>query len=167
MPRLVRPALAVLVAAAAAALLALGTGSGHAQAPAGERTLQFTSTLGGLRFVDAPPRGRAGVVSRGDLVAFTNVVSDTAGARAGTLHAVCHVTAPRRSITTAIFQCSGTTLLRDGTLALGGAVPIGADGPVTLAVTGGTGAYEGVRGSVLSVPRGSGDVADDTVHLLG
>ena len=35
-----------------------------------------------------------------------------------------------------------------------------------IAVTGGTGVYEGVSGSVTSVSRGNTPFSDDTVHLI-
>ena len=49
---------------------------------------------------------------------------------------------------------------------MSGVVPVASPETIVLAVTGGTGAYEGARGSVASVPRGE-DASDVTVHLLG
>ena len=60
-------------------------------------------------------------------------------------------------------QCNGTYALSDGTLAAS-AVVRGGQLP-TIAVVGGTGAYEGARGSITDrdLPRGR---VEATVHLL-
>jgi hypothetical protein len=62
--------------------------------------------------------------------------------------------------------CTGVYTLAGGTL-VGTTINRPSQGPNTLhiAVTGGTGRYEGARGSVLSVGSGTG-LATDTIHLL-
>jgi hypothetical protein len=62
--------------------------------------------------------------------------------------------------------CTGVYTLAGGTL-VGTTLDRPSQGPNTLhiAVTGGTGRYEGARGSILSVGSGTG-LATDTIHLL-
>lgn len=62
--------------------------------------------------------------------------------------------------------CTGVYTLARGTL-VGTTINRPSQGPNTLhiAVTGGTGRYEGARGSILSVGSGTG-LATDTIHLL-
>ncbi len=57
---------------------------------------------------------------------------------------------------------------RDGRLRHPGAFdPVEGNGPNTIAVVGGTRAYEGASGSIRSVPRGpNSNYTDDTVHLI-
>jgi hypothetical protein len=59
-------------------------------------------------------------------------------------------------------QCNGTYALRDGTLAANAVIR---GGEATIALVGGTGAYEGARGSITDrdLPRGR---TEATVHLL-
>ena len=62
--------------------------------------------------------------------------------------------------------CTGVYTLPGGTL-VGTTIDRPSQGPNTLhiAITGGTGRYEGARGSILSVGSGTG-LATDTIHLL-
>jgi len=62
--------------------------------------------------------------------------------------------------------CDGVYTLAGGTL-VGTTINRPSQGPNTLhiAITGGTGRYEGARGSVLSVGSSTG-LATDTIHLL-
>jgi hypothetical protein len=62
--------------------------------------------------------------------------------------------------------CPGTFTLPQGTLV---GIAFGLlDGTTSGAITGGTGAYEGARGSFTSMSRQSDDApSDDVVHLLG
>jgi hypothetical protein len=62
--------------------------------------------------------------------------------------------------------CTGVYTLGGGTL-IGTTINRPSQGPGTLhiAVTGGTGRYEGARGSILSVGSSTG-LATDTIHLL-
>jgi hypothetical protein len=62
--------------------------------------------------------------------------------------------------------CTGVYTLPGGTL-VGTTLNLPSQGPNTLqiAITGGTGRYEGARGSILSVGSNTG-LATDTIHLL-
>jgi hypothetical protein len=64
------------------------------------------------------------------------------------------------SICTGVYTLPGGTLV--GTLVQRG--PLNGSSRLHIAVTGGTGRYEGARGSVLSLGSGTG-LASDTIHL--
>ena len=154
----------ILIAfAAVAAAAAIGLPAATAQPPHA-RTFTLVEHAGGLSTVDLPPiaDSAAAPPSRGDLVVFAKRLTTPAGKRAGTLRAVCTVTAPRASLESSLFQCDATYVLRDGRLTVATAGAISAP-KLTLAVTGGTGAYAGARGEIVS--RANGDIARDTVRL--
>ena len=62
------------------------------------------------------------------------------------------------------FQCNGTAVLTQGTLAINFGGRFGDE--VAAAVTGGTGAFEGRTGSVVSSERPNSNLTDDTIHLV-
>jgi len=134
-------------AALAAAAISLPTATAR---PAKPHTFVLVEHDGGLSAVDHPPGAASDSAppSRGDLVIFTKRLT-AAGKPAGALHAVCTVTRPRRSIETAMFQCDATYVLRQGRIT---AATVGSlsSGKLTLAITGGTGAYDGARGEIVS-----------------
>ncbi len=130
-----RARLAAALAALAAALVtaALMASAGSAQAPAAPTTLHFTST---------PKKGVGyGSFSRphqGDRFGFGDTVS---GDDTGYDRAVC--TAIGRGL-----LCTFQVQLSKGTLTLQGIAPqVSKNTPI--AVTGGTGAYDGARGTAL------------------
>jgi hypothetical protein len=151
-------------AAVATVIAAVSTTSGGAQAP-GERTFKVIEGAGGtFGFVDNPPKAgnrRNPRTSPGDAFAFTTPLFNEDNRRIGAVHAQCVVTrggTQRRTVS----HCTGTFLLPDGTLAAS-AVAKGDSPPI--AIVGGTGAYEGARGSITErdLPRGR---TEDTIHLL-
>jgi hypothetical protein len=159
-----RVATLATVAVAATVIAGILTSGGAAQAP-GERTFKIIEGSGGtFKFIDNAPKARNPRnprLSVGDVFLFTSPLFNEADKRIGRLHVYCVVTRGgrfRRSTS----QCSGTYALRDGTLAAS-AVLRGED--ATIAVIGGTGAYEGARGSITDrdLPRGR---TESTVHLL-
>ena len=157
-----RVLLLVPVLAVMAAIVFATTGGAQTS---GERTLKFVERGGKDAFIDNPPRQtrRHPQPSVGDEFIFSSPMYDESGARAGTVVFHC-VIAPGKSRTT---DCSGNAKLKDGTITVAGRA---SDSQTTVvAITGGTGAYEGARGSVTSVDRTSADnsPSDDTVHLLG
>jgi hypothetical protein len=138
---------AVLVTAAVLA------GGGSAQAPAA-RTLAFSEGQRGstFKFVDNPPRSRGRTertttISMGDVFVFTNPLINGAGQRSGVLYATC-VAARGGRLARTFLLCHGVAKLRDGDIALEVATRIG--GLVTGSVVGGTGAYNGARGTFTS-----------------
>lgn len=154
--------LLLITALAVMAAIVFAT-AGGAQAP-GERTLKFVARGASSKFVDNPPRQRRRnqPPSPGDAFLFSSPEYDQNGARVGTVVLQC-VIGPGKGFPT---DCTGNLKLSDGTLTFAGR---GTDSRTTVvAITGGTGAYEGARGSVTSVNRTSADnsPSDDTIHLL-
>lgn len=158
--------LAILAIAAVAATLvaAVLTTSGGAQVP-GERTITVIEGSGGtFGFVDNPPKARNRRnprTSPGDAFAFSTPLFNESNRRIGAVHAQCIVTRGGTQRRTAS-QCTGTFVLPDGTLAASALVAGDDD---VIAVVGGTGAYEGARGSITDrdLPRNR---TEDTIHLL-
>ena len=100
----------------------------------------------------------------GDLIVFTNPLADAAGQRVGRLHATCTATVGNRNFEKATMTCSAAMTLRDGTLMVQANTSPGSD-TTTGAVVGGTGAYAGARGVLVSKQGRSG--SDDVITLLG
>jgi hypothetical protein len=107
------------------------------------------------------PESRRFRLSAGDeLVNRTPVLDRKGGARIGTSYAHA-VVVKGRTFESASLQANIVLALRDGTIALAGIV--GAT-QRPLAVVGGTGTYEGARGSATEKETGSG--AELTIRLL-
>ena len=155
-------ALSIPVAAAAVAAIFLLPGAGSAQ-QSGERTFKLVETGKGasFKFVDVPPRAKRNRPSPGDGFVFTTPLKDASGASDGTLTAQCTFTPKNQSV------CNGVFRLKNGTIT--GTTEVNDSLKTVIAITGGTGAYEGARGSITSIDRSHADnsPADDTVHLLG
>jgi hypothetical protein len=161
--------LAVLAVAAVAAsiVVAVLASSGTADHP-GSRTFVVIEdeARGSFNVVDNRPRSRNRrnpSPSAGDFLTFSTPLVNQDNARIGRLDAVCTVTRGGRTFERARLHCTGTFRLRDGTLALSTSFR-GSETPPVIAVVGGTGAYEGARGSVTGreLPR---DRIEDTVHI--
>jgi hypothetical protein len=155
---------AVVAAGAAAIVLSVTTGSAQ---PAGARTIKLFEPSKGstFAFVDNPPKAnrRHPRESIGDLFVLSNPVLDKSQThRLGRSAAQC-TTSAAGSPQTAIATCFGTLTLNDGTLAIQTTVR-GEPRKTTMAVTGGTGAYAGARGTLVAVAGRSGST--DTVTLL-
>ena len=155
--------LCIPAAAAAVAVVVLLPGAGSAQQAGGEQTFKLVEPGKGaaFKFVDIPPRAKRNRPSSGDGFVFTTPLNDASGARVGTLAAQCTFTPLNKSI------CNGIFHLKDGTIT--GTTELSDSLTTHIAITGGTGAYEGARGTITSVDRSHADnaPADDTVHLLG
>jgi hypothetical protein len=153
---------AVLVTAAILA------GSGNAQAP-GPRTLTFAEGQRGatFRFLDNPPRSRGRTeetitFSMGDVFVFTNRLINGAGQRSGVLYVTC-VAARGGGLSRTFLLCHGVAKLHDGDIAVEVATPLGDE--VTGSIVGGTGAYNGARGTFTS-REAEGRPTIDTFQLL-
>ncbi len=144
------------------------TSSGAAQ-PTGERTFKLIEQDESSTFADTGARSRSlknPRFSGGDLHVFTSRVFNEANVRIGRLYAHCIAVRGGRDFTKALFRCDATFALRDGTIEVSAAFRGNQDDEeVPLAVTGGTGAYVGARGSVTvrGLPRGR---MENTVRLL-
>ena len=160
-----RLAIVLATAAAAMGIVAILSASGSAQVP-GPTTLQVFEREKGSHFgvVDNPPKvknERTFKFSVGDVVAFNSPIFDQSRAtRLGSLSVQCTVTTPGtdpRSV------CVGAFSLKDGTITLTGTLK-GDPKTVVVAITGGTGAYTGARGTMTSTTVKGG--AEDTITLL-
>jgi hypothetical protein len=159
--------LALISAAGVAAITiaAVVAGSGSAQQP-GEQTIRFVQRASTDHFVDNPPRGtrRSRRISAGDFIVSTEPVFDaTNSTRVGTAHNFC-VATRGGTIPRVTFQCTGTAVLRQGSVAVNFGGRFGAE--VTTAVTGGTGAFEGRTGSAVVRDRPNSNLTDVTLHLV-
>ena len=158
-----------VVACAALAGAGLVVADGNAQTTEG-RTLTLFQDVAHEKnaLVDNSPKSparnpdnRRFRLSIGDeLVARTPVLDRNGGKRAGTLFTKATVVDGRR-FDNAVLEAQAVLVLSDGTIALAGLAGA-AERP--FAVIGGTGAYEGVRGTATETETNSG--ADLKVHLL-
>jgi hypothetical protein len=159
----------VLAAAAGAAIVTAVAATGSAQTT-GARTVTLFENIARERstLVDNAPRSPAGNpesrrfrLSAGDeLVNRTPVLDHKGGARIGTSYAHA-VVVDGSNFEHASLQASSLLALRDGTIALAGLV---GSTQRPLAVVGGTGAYDGARGS--ATEKETGDGAELTIRLL-
>jgi hypothetical protein len=157
-------AAAALAGSVAAALVASAAGSAHA---IGARTITvFEASKGStFGFVDNLPKTtrKDPHASVGDILAFSSPLVDRSRTRSlGSSSAQCVATRPGR-VGDATYVCYGTFALRDGTLAVA-ALQHGEPKTQQLAILGGTGAYDGARGTILARTRKAG--TEDTITLL-
>jgi hypothetical protein len=158
-----------LVAAATASAIAVTSGS--AQAP-GDRTLTFVERTvpANSAFADVPPlwtKKRPGP-SAGDGFLFDDTVLDATGAtKVGRLRGRCSFVKVAKKPDESVGLCDTIYVLRDGTITVSATFAFDR-APHSLAVTGGTGAYEGARGSAVSTdrPGRNNPLSDTTIHLL-
>lgn len=163
-----------LIVLAGIALAAIGVsivfaaGGSSAQVP-GERTLTFIEGHKGEQFavVDNPPRskrrGERASVSVGDQLAFHNPLLTEARQRAGSLDGFCIATERGARFDKATFACTAIVRLSDGTLVLSVRLKFSESDSIGGAISGGSGAYEGARGSFTSTGQRT---TRDTFHLL-
>ena len=144
-------AISAAVLATAAAVTVPGTSaqtpSAQSQAPA-PLAVQFRHREAQVKLVDLPPKmtSRRPSESPGDLAVGHARLRNAAGAVVGELHQSFMVTGGRGEATTELI--TATIVLRDGQITLQGlADNRKPDAPLSAAITGGTGRYEGVRGS--------------------
>ena len=99
----------------------------------------------------------------GDLIVFTNPLTDGAGKVVGRQHVQCVTTAGASNFEKSKLTCAGVMALAQGTLTL---QAISSPGVATThgTVTGGTGAYANARGVFTSVEGRSGST--DTITLV-
>jgi hypothetical protein len=154
------------IAASLVILAALLAAAGPASGTAAKRsvTLQLVEKEQGSNFIDNPPRqGSDSPPLMGDQSADTSALQTKSGAHTGNLDTTCVVT---RGGPNGFAVCTGIFSLKGGLL-IGMARVTLAGGPVIIAITGGTGAYEGVTGSGTSTRRGGNSpYSDDTLHLI-
>jgi hypothetical protein len=161
-PLLTIVALAVL---AVALFVIAGPPSSEAQAPT-TRTITVKELDKGSTFkhVANTKSTSQRALAMGDLIVFTNPLADAAGQRVGKLFATCTTTVGNKSFLKATLTCTGVMTLRDGTLSVVVNTSPGTS-TTTGAVVGGTGAYAGARGVLVSKSL-SNDDSDDTITLI-
>ena len=154
-----------VICAVGVAGIALADGRSAAVAA---QTFTLVEHDGPFSFVDLPPvqSGPGRSVTPGDLLVLTNPLTRPGGAKAGRLYAACTVIDARTSIDDAILHCNGSYVLPRGTLALSTTEPVASAPTLRLAVTGGTGAYAGARGTVVSRAGREAGTRTDTVRLV-
>jgi hypothetical protein len=151
--------------AAVAALLALALVPATARA---DRTIRFVEVDKGSTFhvTDIAPKApnpRNPSASVGDQLIFTNPLATSAGKHLGQLRAVCTVMNNVQQLFHAAVLCTGAVAFKDGQISI--VVTTGDISRSTTigAVVGGTGAYEGARGTFKSVSARNNK---DTLTLL-
>jgi hypothetical protein len=150
----------LIVLAGAAALLAGCDGSSGRTITLLERGGQFTN-------IDNEPKGNrvTRLVSIGDLSAGTVKLTDESGKPAGVLQLVCVATVLGTDLSSR-YQCTGSVKLADGTIAVSATAGLSSKASAKqIAVVGGTGAYEGARGTMTSSAQPNGP-DKDVIHLL-
>jgi len=148
--------------AAVGLVAAIAAPGGSAQTPTGT-TLSLTEKNdgGSSAFIDNTPRSRGERPAAGDQIVFSNPIYDAAGTkRQGSLTATCTVWRTTKSGEPPLI-CSAVYALPGGDLVVSGRLTPGTQ---HLAVTGGTGAYAGARGTVDSAETKTGFA--DTIRLL-
>jgi hypothetical protein len=138
----------------------------------GVRTIDLTQVPKGASFgfVDNPPKtrftreGEPRRLSPGDLEVLSIAVADAQGTRVGRLHAYCVVTR-RGVVANHEEECTASYRLRDGTIAVSDVFVGSESSSWTASIVGGTGAYEGARGTLTSVGNKDGSHTD-TLRLL-
>lgn len=147
------PVLAATAALGGARVPGSAMASAGAEAPA-PMTLRFKEGKERVHFVDAPPKAPKtgpGVPPRatpGDVVILRVELAGESGPGAGAARVKCTALGASRLIVTAPVHCVGSYVLRAGTLEFAATTRL--SGPQRLAITGGTGAYVGARGSGVS-----------------
>jgi hypothetical protein len=158
--------LLVVVAVLVGVLTASGSSNSTARSAASAApksvTFHLVEKSVGFNFIDNPPRqGFNAPPLSGDQFAITSNLLTKGGAHAGTLEATCTVT---RGGEHQRGTCFGVFALKGGQIA--GIALLTTSDVTHIAVTGGTGVYEGVSGTVTSVNKPNTPFADDTVHLI-
>ena len=129
----------------------------------GDRTFKLVEKDQSFHFNDVPPLGgnRNSPPSAGDSFQFSSTLWTPVGKRTGTLNVGCVITVGGKN---GVGHCEGTFTLPGGTIEGAATTSISGNAPNHVAILGGTGAYEGASGTVVSAQTKTG--ANDTVHLI-
>ncbi|MEA2450008.1 MAG: hypothetical protein QOG63_1940 [Thermoleophilaceae bacterium] len=143
-----RNALIALSAAAASSATALALATAGSADTAGRTFALYEHGIANdVRFVDSRPWDRA---SAGDEALIVHWLSDDRGNRRGTMYVSCEMLRAYRDLGKSPSLCNATIKLRDGTLTAQGVLPRSGSLHEVLAITGGTGAYNGATGTLTS-----------------
>ena len=158
-----------IIAGGLVAALAMGgvlAVTGGAQTPSAQ-TVKLVTKNYEFKAIDVAPRERnRESIGRGDSFVISALVTDDAGARKGNFDVTCTATRGGRN---GRAVCHGGYSLKEGALYLTTVFKNSDEGNVSGAVSGGTRAYAGARGTFVSVDRPGergGDPSDDTITLL-
>ena len=146
--------LRLIIAAAAAAVIATVLAVGNpARGADPSQPSEFTLTLKDnvQRIVDNPPRGENPTI--GDSAAFNKILLDASAKRVGSIQAHGTITAAGKDPTETI---EGVAILAGGRLMLQESFKF-SDPVHHIAITGGTGKYEGATGTATSGLKGQGE----------
>ncbi|MDQ3723297.1 MAG: hypothetical protein M3376_09590 [Actinomycetota bacterium] len=141
-------AISAVALAVAAAVLVPGSAA-QGQAPE-SLTVQFRHSEAKVRLVDIGPKmtRRRPSESPGDLAVGSARLRSASGGVVGRLHQSFMITGGRGEATTE--QVNATLVLRNGQITLQGLSDNSKpDAPLAVAITGGTGAYNGARGTAV------------------
>jgi hypothetical protein len=128
-------------------ITAVGVAAVSRSSTSSATTLRLVEKEQSFHFVDVPPRsGPNSPPSQGDSFVLTSTLWTTADKRAGTLRASCVVTSGGKG-----GSLAAMTTIR------------GESRTTRIAIVGGTGAYAGARGEVISVERPGEDTPSDDV----
>lgn len=137
----------------------------EAQTPA-TRTITLKELEKGSTFVhvrNTKTKNRRSMLL-GDTFAFANPLADASGAIVGKLHATCTTTVGNADFRKGVLTCVAVAALRDGSIMVQATTSPGKP-TTTGAVVGGTGAYAGARGVLVSKEGAGGSI--DTITLAG
>jgi len=161
-----RRRLATTGVAIAVCVLGVSAATAATTAPSAKKSLTFhlVEKDAGFNFIDNPPRqGQNAPPLIGDEFAFTSELLTKSGAHAGWLEATCMVA---RGGTRSEGPCYGVFALKGGALMAMAQLKEYGNAPTHVVIVGGTGAYQGATGSIVSVSRGeNSNYSDDTVTL--
>lgn len=154
----------VLIFVACVPLVAVAAAPGNPVVRGKTVTFHLVEKQIGFNYIDNPPRqGQNAPPLIGDQFAFTSDLFTKSGARAGSIDATCMVA---RGGVHASGPCYGVFKFKGGEL-VGIASLSFSNAPTHIVIVGGTGVYDGVTGSVLSVSKGpNSPISDDTFQLL-
>ena len=152
---------AVLAAAVSAAVVAAVSFAASDGSTTKTVTFKLTEKGQVFNYVDNPPTSKGHVASAGDMFVFSSELLTPGGKRAGHLDAYCVVTRGGKG---EVSECTGTFSLAGGQLH--GIVNNKGEQNVTkVGILGGTGAYQGAQGTIVSVSRPNSNISHDTVTL--
>ena len=149
-----------LLGAAAAAVALPSTGGAQAGAP--ERLTLHMNVTGGTQLHRGRPT-QAARMATGDQLIVRLRMSAPDGAALGTAHTDCVNVGPKAPTPRALLQCTQTYRFADGQIVTSGVVRFAELDSLAVAVTGGSGAYRGVRGQAVA---GAPAVGADSVDVL-
>jgi Dirigent-like protein len=139
--------------AIAISAVAFGESGGSANQAGSTQTMTLKE-VGQSQFnIDNTPKNKSRRIARGDAIVFTKPLAKRSGKRVAKLHGVCYATSAHLDAAT----CHGMIVFKNGTLAFSESFDPRTDAAHQVAVTGGTGAYEGAQGAIVAGVNGGND----------